>query len=109
MIFCAGIGKTPTKTYKHLKQSARHRNVNHFLVLKWHISFSDRWGNVMDNVQEGRPSSQNCRAVQNEFLDVIDVDQRLTVHEVAENVSKTTVTVDDILSENQKMSRVCAR
>lgn len=73
--FCAGIGKTPTKTNKHLKRSVGHRNVNRFLVLKWHISFSDRRENVMDDVQEGRPSSRNCRAVQNEVRGVIDVDR----------------------------------
>lgn len=54
----------------------------------------------MDDVQGGRPSSRNCRAVQNEVRDVIDVDRWLTVREVAENVSKTAVTVDDILSED---------
>lgn len=41
-------------------------------------------------------------AVQNEVRDVIDVDRWLTVRYVAENVSKTTVTVDDILSEDFK-------
>lgn len=34
-------------------------------------------------VQEERPTHRNCRAVQNEVRDVIDVDRRLTVHEVA--------------------------
>lgn len=62
--FCAGIGKTPTKANKHLKRSVGHRNLNRFLVFKWHISFSDRRENLimMDDVQEGRPSYRNCRA-----------------------------------------------
>lgn len=81
--FCEGIGKTPTEIHKHLKQSAKHRNVSRFPVFKWHIRFSDITENVMVYVQEERPTHRNCRAVQNEVRDVIDVDRRLTVHEVA--------------------------
>lgn len=78
-----GHRKTPTETHKYLEESAKDRNVSRFLVFKWQIRFSYRTENVMDDVQEERPSHRNSRAVQNEVRDVIDVDRRLTVREVA--------------------------
>lgn len=38
------------------------RNLSYFLVFKWYKRFSDDRENVMDGVQEGKPSFQNCES-----------------------------------------------
>lgn len=84
--FCAGIEKTPAETHKFLKQSEKHRNVSHSLVFKGHKRFLDGMENVMDDVQEGRPSFRNYGAVKNEVRDDIDGDLRLTCVKLQKNV-----------------------
>jgi hypothetical protein len=54
--FCVDIGKTPTETYKFIKQSVTHSNVSRSLVFKRHKRFSDGRGSLMDDSREGRPS-----------------------------------------------------
>ena len=39
--FCVDIGKTPTETYKFLKQSEKHSKVSRSLIFKWHKRFAD--------------------------------------------------------------------
>lgn len=63
----------------------------------------------MDDVREGRPSYRNCGVMQNEVCDVIDVNRRLTVREVAEKCRVSKTTVHGILSQDLNMSHVCAR
>jgi transposase len=90
--FCVDIGKTPTDTHKFLKQSEKHSKVSRSLIFKWHKRFADRRDSLADDEREGRPSFRESDAVKNEVRDVINVDRRLTVREVADKcgISKTT-------------------
>jgi hypothetical protein len=90
--FCVDIGKTSTDTHKFLKQSEKHSKVSRSLIFKWHKRFADRRDSLADDEWEGRPSFRESDAVKNEVRDVINVDRRLTVREVADKcgISKTT-------------------
>lgn len=49
------------------------RNLSYFLVFKWYKRFSDDRENVMDGVQEGKPSFQNCESCKMKFVALLTV------------------------------------
>ena len=99
---------TPVDIYKKMQATERHRNVSRALVYKWNGRFSQGEASNKENLTPGRPKTVDDRAVE-QIRGVINVDRRQTVREIAEVTGFSKTSVHRVLSEDLKMSRVCAR
>ena len=69
--------------------------------------FREGHNEVRDDTRSGRPVSDSRNS--EKVMDVISCDRHKTIDEIADNVGLSQGTVYNILKDNLKMTKVCAR
>ena len=105
--FCANLGYTPTQT-KTLIEKGMKAECGRTLVFKWHERFTNGRENLNDNARTGRPKSVS-RCVKQNIVDLLAIDRRVTIREIARDVGASLNTVHRILREDLGMRKVSAR
>ena len=91
--FCVNLGHIPTDTYKLLKNLQATRCCRS-IVFKWHERFRNGRKNLDDEVRSGRPRSIST-FVKQKIGDVLDVDRRVTVRGLADEVASVILHQDN--------------
>ena len=106
--FCVGLGHTPVQTIEMLNRSTKTPSVARSLVYKWHKRYTEVWETIMDDDRCGRPVSRSVTSDVKSVKDRLDVDRRVTMHELSNEIDMGYGTVHLILQDELNMSRVSA-
>ena len=104
-----GLGHTPVQTIEMLNRSTKKPSVARSLVYKWHKRYSVGRETIMDDDRCGHPVSKSKTSDINLVKDLLDVNLRLTMHELCSELDMGYGTVQRILKDELNMSRVSAR
>lgn len=107
--FCVNIGKTPVQTMELMSRAAGKPSAARSLVYKWHKRYSDGRESIRDDDRCGRPTSKTRKSDVNLVKELVDVDRRITIHSICDELDMGYGTVQRILKEQLKMSRLSAR
>ena len=91
-----------------LNRSTKKPSVERFLVYKWHKPYSEGQETIMDDDRCGRPVSKSKTSDFTLVEDRLDVDRRVTMHELCSESDMGNGTVHRILKDELNMSRVSA-
>ena len=80
--FCVGLGHTPVQTMEMLNRLTKKHSVARSLVYKWHKWCSEGRETITDDDRCGRPVSKSKTCDVKFLKDRLDVDRRLTMHEL---------------------------
>jgi len=107
--FCVKIGKSVTETFEMLKISFRVEAMGRTQTYEWWKRFKEGRTSVDDDPCSGRPSTSKTDDNVAKVREVIRSNRRLTVREVAEEVSISKTVCHEILTENLGMHRMAAK
>lgn len=107
--FCVNLGKSPVETLDMMRTASKKTPACRSLVYKWHRRYSEGRGSVKDDARSGRPVTRTTSADVIAVKAALDSDRRRTLSELCEMLDMTYGTVRRIITEELKMSRVCAR
>ena len=105
--FCVKIGKSVTETFEMLKIAFGEEAVCRTQTYEWWKRFKKGRTSVDDD--PGRPSTSKTNDNVAKVREVICSNRRLTVREVAEEVSISKTVCHEILTENLGMHRIAAK
>ena len=80
--FRVGLGHTPVQTIKLLNRLTKKPSVARSLVYKWHKRYSEGGETMMDDERCGRSVSESKTSDVKLVKDRLDVDRRVTVYEL---------------------------
>ena len=106
--FCVKIGKSVTKTFEMLKIAFGEEAMCRTQTYEWWQRFKEGRTSV-DDPRSGRPSTSKTDDNVTKVREVIRSNRRLTVGEVAEDVSISKTVCHEILTENFGMHRIAAK
>jgi len=107
--FCVKIGKPVTETFEMLKIAFREEAMGRTQTHEWWKRFKEGRTSVDDDPRSGRPSTSKTDGNVAKVREVIHTNRRLTVREVAEEVSISKTVCHEILTENLVMHRIAAK
>jgi len=107
--FCVKIGKSVTETFEMLKIAFREEAMARIQTYEWLERFKKGRTSVHDDPLSGRPSTSKTGDNVAKIRDVIRSNRRLTVRDVAEEVSISKTVCHEILTENLGMHRIAAK
>ena len=107
--FCVKIGKYVTETFEILKIAFGEEAMCRTHTYERWKRFKEGRTSVDDDPRSGRPSTSKTDDNVAKVRDVIRSNRRLTVREVAEEVSISKIVCHEILTENLGMNRVAAK
>jgi len=106
--FCVKIGKSVTETSEMLKIAFREEAMGRTQTYGWWKCFREGRTSVDDDPRSGRPSMSKTDNVA-KVREVIHSNRRLTVREVAEEVSISKTVCHEILIENLGIHCIAAK
>ena len=80
--FCVGLGHTPVQTLEMLNSLTKKPSFARSLVYKWHKRYSEGRETITDDDRCDRPVSKSKTCDVKLVKDRLDVDRRLTMHEL---------------------------
>lgn len=107
--FCVKLGETPTVTFEKLKKAYGDVTLSRAQVFRWYKAFSDGRESVQDDPRSGRPLSSKSDENVKKISDLVRNDRRLTTRMIAEELDLNHTTVHQVLTEELKMRKVCAK
>ena len=107
--FCVKIGKYVTKTFEMLKIAFGEEAMCRTRTYVWWKHFKEGRTSVDDDPRSGWPSTSKTDNNVAKVCEVIRSNHRLTVREVAEEVSISKTVCHEILTENLDMHRIAAK
>lgn len=107
--FCVNLGKSPTETLDMMNMASKKPAACRSLIYKWHKRFSEGRESVRDDDRSGRPITHMTSSDINAVKLALDVDRRRTLAELCELLDMSYGTIRRIITDELKMSRVCAR
>ena len=107
--FCVGLGHTPVQTIEMLNRVSKKAPVARSLVYKWHKRYSDGRETIMDDDRCGRPASKSNKSDVTLVKERLDIDRRVTIRELSDDLDMGYGTVHRIIKEELRMSRLSAR
>jgi len=108
--FCVKIGKSVIETFEMLKIAFREEAMGMTQTYEWWKHFKE--GRTLvddDDPRSGRPSTSKSDDNVAKVREVIRSNRRLTVREVAEEVSISKTVCHEIITENLSMHRIAAK
>jgi len=99
------IGKSVTETFEMLKIAFREEAMGRTQMYEWWKLFKEGRTSVDDDLRSGQPSTSKTDNVA-KVREVIHSNRRLTVREVAEEVSISKTACREILTENLGMHHI---
>jgi len=103
------IGKSFTETFEMVKIAFREEAMGRTQTYEWWNRFKEGRTSVDDDPRSGRPSTSKTDDNVANVREVIRSNRRLTVREVAEEVSISKTVCHEILTENLGMHRIKAK
>lgn len=103
------IGKSVTETFEMLKIAFREETMCRTQTYEWWKRFREVRTSVDDDPRSGRPSTSKTDDNVAKVREVFRTNRRLTVREVAEEVSISKTVCHEILTENLGMHRICSQ
>lgn len=107
--FCVGLKLSPSETLKKIEESDTLPVCGKTFVYKWHGRFKSGRTSVNDDDRPGRPTSSVTSRNTSRVEELVRSRRRVTVREIAEELSLTSYAVFRILTEELNMSKVSAR
>jgi len=107
--FCVKNGKSVTETFKMLKKAFREEAMGRTQTYEWWKRFKGGRTSVHDDPRSGRSSTSKTDDNVAKVREVIRSNRRLTVRDVAEEVSISKTVCHEILTENLSMHRIAAK
>jgi len=101
--FCLKIGKSVTETFEMLQIAFREEAMGRTQTYEWWKRFNEGRTSVDDDPHSGRPSTSKTDDNVAKVRQVIRSNRRLTVREVAEEVSISKTLCHEIPAENLGM------
>jgi len=101
--FCVKIGKSVSETFEMLKIAFREEAMGRTQTYEWWKRFKEGGTSVDDDPRSGRPSTSKTDDNVAKVCKVIHSNRRLTVQEVAEEVSISKTVCHEILTANLGM------
>lgn len=102
--FCVNLDKTPVQTLKMMEQANLKPKVCRSLVFRWHKRYRDGRESLSDDKRSGRPALISDYLVA-QVKNVIDLDRRQTIREVADVTDVSVGTVYTIITEHLGMKK----
>ena len=99
-----GLGHTTVQTMKILNRSTKRPSVAGSLVYKWHKWYIEGQETIMDNDRCGRLVSKSKTSNVKLVKDRLDVDRRVTMHELFSKLDVGYGAVHRILKNELSMS-----
>ena len=107
--FCVGLGHTPVQTMEMLNRLTKKTSVARSFVYKWHKRFSEGRETIMEDDRCSRLVSKSKTSDVKLAKDLLDVEGRVTMHELCSEIDMGYRTVHWILKDASNMIRVSAR
>ena len=107
--FCVKIGKSVTETFEMLKIAFGEEAMCITQTYEWWKRFKGGRTSVDDDLCSRRPSTSKTDDNVAKVLEVIRSNRRLTVREVAEEMSISKTVCHEILTEKLGMHRIAAK
>ena len=107
--FFVKLKKMPTESLKMLQEAYRDQAMSRARVFEWHRRFREGEEDVEDKPRSGRPSSSKTDENVEAVRQAVRGDRRLTVRMIAEQVGIDRQTVWQIITEELRMRKICAK
>ena len=107
--FCVKLGKSTTETFAMLNTAYSDVAMKRATCFRWHKCFKNGRLFVEDDEHSGRPSTSTDDPHIDEINTLVQVNQRLTVKELAEECGISVGSCHHILTEELKMHHVAAK
>ena len=103
------LGVTPTDIKADLDTVYGHNAVSYITITRWCRRFKEGRESIEDDPRPGRPLSEYKENDVIAVKKMIDEDARYTVEEISESLSINSGTVFQILKQNLRLRKICAR
>ncbi|PRD36753.1 UNVERIFIED_CONTAM: hypothetical protein NCL1_07557 [Trichonephila clavipes] len=107
--FCFRLGHNATETFAKLQQSYRDSVLSRAQVFRWFKAFSEGRESIEDEPRSKRPSVSKTAENVVRVRDLVHSDHRLTVRMIGEELNLNHTTVHQILNNELKMRKICAK
>src|SRR5215510_11789421 len=107
--FCVKVGKSVTETFEMLKIAFREEAMCRTQTYEWWKRFKEGRTSVDDDPRSGWPSTSKTDDNVAKVREFIRANRRLTVREVAEEVSISKTVCHEIITENLGMHGIAAK
>jgi hypothetical protein len=107
--FLPKLKKTDTETCQLLREVYGEDTLSRARVFEWHRRFLGVREDVEDDEQPGRPVTMKTDENVDKVRTLVRNDRRLSIRMIAEEWNVDKETVRQILTENLKMKKVCAK
>jgi len=106
---CFRLGKTGAETYEMLQAAFGESCLSQLKTFEWYSRFKNGRRSFEDDPRPGRPSTSHTEETVARVQEIIRVDWRLTIREVAEDVGIAFGMCQKILTEDLQMRHVSAK
>jgi hypothetical protein len=107
--FLAKLKKTATETYQLLREVCGEDTLSRARVFEWHRRFLGGREDMEDDERPGRPVTMKTDENVDKVRTMVRNNHRLSIRMIAEELNVDKGTVRQILKENLKMKKVCAK
>jgi len=107
--FCVKLKKTPTETFKMLKEAFNNDAMSQSRTFEWHSRF--RYGRISteDDEREGRPVTQRIPENVEKIKELIKENARTTIREISETTNLSFGLCRTIIKDDLKLRRAPAK
>ena len=107
--FLVKNGHTPIECWRQLRQVHGANCMSKNRVRVWHRRFRNGWTDTKDQKRPGRPKSARTAETIQAVEDAIRGERRVTVRDLAENLSMSKSSVHNIIQKDLKMSKIAPK
>ncbi|UYV63484.1 hypothetical protein LAZ67_2004229 [Cordylochernes scorpioides] len=103
--FCVRLGKNATETFQMLQKAFKDDCISRSQSGKWHKAFKEGREEVADEPRSGRPTTARTDENVDRVLEVLRIDRRLSIQQIADTLHMSTFVVHGIVTEDLQMRK----